>query len=521
MKSMRQTGASRARQRAIPSVVLTGVLALVTLMIAGCGNADPPIHRTGPIWTPSGSPTAVSLQDGSWPGFDVDAARSGINPDEKALTPTTVRGLRRFWSVSLPAVADSTPVLIPHLNLPNGTQRDVLYLTTKPGSLVALDASTGEQLWVANTQGPRYTTSSPLADAVRGLVYSYGLDGKLHQYKAATGQEVTGGGWPVLITTMPTTEKESSALNAANGYIYVATAGYPGDAPPYQGHIVAINPSDGASQVFNSLCSDLARVLTKGECPDNTAGIWSRAGAVVDPVTGYLFVTTGNGIYNADQGGHDWGDSVLELSADASRVIDSYTPTNFQALENGDTDLGSTSPALLPSIPQSHTPYLAVQVGKDGVLRLLDRQNLSGRGGPGHVGGELQTINAPGGCGVYGQPAVWTDPASGAIWLLVTNGCGTGGYQVVTASNGATTLQQKWAIRQGATSPVVAGGVLFAAAGGNLFALDPRNGHQLWSSTAASAGGSIGGIHWESPIVVGGRLYCMDENGRLTAYGLV
>lgn len=168
MKSMRQTGASRARQRAIPSVVLTGVLALVTLMIAGCGNADPPIHRTGPIWTPSGSPTAVSLQDGSWPGFDVDAARSGINPDEKALTPTTVRGLRRFWSVSLPAVADSTPVLIPHLNLPNGTQRDVLYLTTKPGSLVALDASTGEQLWVANTQGPRYTTSSPLADAVRG-----------------------------------------------------------------------------------------------------------------------------------------------------------------------------------------------------------------------------------------------------------------------------------------------------------------------------------------------------------------
>jgi len=520
MTNARRRGTHQARPGAMPAMALAGVLALLTLLVAGCGNADVPIHRTGPVWTPAGSPTAAPVRDGFWPGFDVDAARSGVNPDEQTLTSATVRGLHRLWSVTLPAVADSTPVLMTNLRLPDGTQRDVLYLTTKPGSLVALDAATGAELWVANTHGPRYTTSSPLADAARGVVYSYGLDGKVHQYNAATGQEIRGGGWPVLITTMPATEKESSSLNAANGYLYVTTAGYPGDAPPYQGHVVAINMTTGASHVFNSLCSDRAHVLAPGECPDNTSGIWSRAGVVVDPVTGSLFATTGNGSYNANQGGHDWGDSVLELSADASRVIDSYTPTNFQALDDGDTDLGSTSPALLPFIVKSQTPYLAVQVGKDGILRLLDRQNLSGQGGPGHVGGELQTINAPGGCGVFGQPAVWTDPASGAIWLFVTNGCGSGGYQVVTASDGTTTLEQKWGIRQGATSPVVAGGMLFAAAGGKLFALDPRTGQQLWTSASPSAGGSIGGIHWESPIVVGGRLYCSDENGRLISYGL-
>ena len=44
---------------------------------------------------------------------------------------------------------------------------------------------------------------------------------------------------------------------------------------------------------------------------------------------------------------------------------------------------------LLPEIPTSHTPYLAVQAGKEGLVRLLDRQNLSGQHGPGHVGGEL------------------------------------------------------------------------------------------------------------------------------------
>ena len=30
---------------------------------------------------------------------------------------------------------------------------------------------------------------------------------------------------------------------------------------------------------------------------------------------------------------------------------------------------------------------------------------------------------------------------------------------------------------------------------------------------------TIGGIHWESPIVANGVLYITDENSQLTAYG--
>ncbi len=501
--------------------LLLALLTVLLVVITGCGlDPETPAHRTAPIWTPAGSPIAALPEDGAWLGFDFDAARSGFNPNEKTITSATVGGLHRLWSISLPAVADSTPILVPHLSFPDDSQRDVLYLTTKSGGLVALDAATGSVLWEARTSGPRFTTSSPVADIAHDVIYSYGLDGKLHQYKATTGQETTGGGWPVLITTMPASEKGSSALNLANGYVYVTTAGYPGDAPPYQGHVVAIDTTDGTSHVFNSLCSHLTHVLAHNECSQNTSGIWARAGAVVDPITGNIFMTTGNGDYDANKGGHDWGDSVLELNTDATRLIDSYTPPNFQALQDGDTDLGSAAPALLPAIPNSLTPYLAVQVGKDGQLRLLDRQNLSGQGGPGHVGGALQTINAPGGCDTLTQPAVWTDPANGETWLFVTNGCATGGYQVVTAKDGTTRLKEVWEVKHRATSPIVAGGVLIAAAGGALFALDPHTGHQLWSSADASAGGNIGGIHWESPIVVDGRLYCADENGRLTAYGL-
>jgi hypothetical protein len=45
-------------------------------------------------------------------------------------------------------------------------------------------------------------------------------------------------------------------------------------------------------------------------------------------------------------------------------------------------------------------------------------------------------------------------------------------------------------------------------------------GHQLWSSGLSSYGGTVAGIHLESPIVVGRRLYCPDESGQLTAYSL-
>jgi len=34
------------------------------------------------------------------------------------------------------------------------------------------------------------------------------------------------------------------------------------------------------------------------------------------------------------------------------------------------------------------------------------------------------------------------------------------------------------------------------------------------------AGRTIGPVHWESPIVVNGWVYCSDENGQLTAYAL-
>jgi outer membrane protein assembly factor BamB len=452
-----------------------------------------------------------------WVRFGFDPARSGVNPEEKILKPETVGGLRRLWRSELPEVADSSPVLLHDLESPRGA-RDVLYATTKGGRLVALDAANGNILWSHRVSGPQITTSSPVVDPSRGLVYSYGLDGELHRYAATTGRELRREGWPIRITRMPATEKGSSALNIADGRIYATTSAYFGDVPPYQGHVVSIDESNSFPEVFNGLCSDLRRLLSDGECPSQGAGIWGRGGTTVDLATGNVFATTGNGPYSANTGGHDYGDSVLRLDSDDLRLLDSYTPETYRSLEEEDADLGSAAPALLPRLSESETPLLLVQGGKDEKLRLIDREDMSGAGGPGHVGGELQEIDSAG-CATFTQPVVWTDGGS-RVWVIVAGTCGIAAYRVSTDLGGATRLRLSWKTDDESTTPVLAGGVLFAATDGALLALDPRSGRHLWSSDQESAGGSIGGIHWESPIVVNGRLYISDESGAITAYGL-
>ena len=462
----------------------------------------------------------------NWTQFGFDSGATRNNPAETRLNTSTVARLQLAWRFRLPAIADSTPALLHGLTFPDGTRRDVLYLTTRTGGLVAVDADSGALLWSRSKPVPdpnKITTSSPYADAASGVVYSYGLDGRVHKYDAISGGEIRGGGWPITVTTMPLSEKESSALVAANGYLYVATASFGGDAPPYQGHLVVIDLARGTTHVFNTICSNRTHLLAPGECRDNGAGVWARPGVVIDPHTGNVWLTTGNGPYSADgPGGHDWGDSVIELSRDGAQLLDTYTPRKPNDLYTQDLDLGSSAPTLLPAIPASSTPYLLVQAGKEGVLRLLNRENLSGQGGPRHVGGELQTLDAPNHCPVLTQPAVWSDPVGGTVWIFVASECAIGGYQIHVSATGKPLMRLAWSAPFGATSPIVAGGVVFAATTGNkeIVALDPRTGRPLWTSLGRHAGGTIGYTHWENPIVVNGRLYCTDEDDELVAYGL-
>jgi hypothetical protein len=108
-------------------------------------------------------------------------------------------------------------------------------------------------------------------------------------------------------------------------------------------------------------------------------------------MNGRIYAATGNGQFDAAHGGDNYGDTLLSLGADLSSLLGSYTPTNYKQLQEGDTDLGSSSPGILPDQARSQTPYMIVEGGKDAILKLLNRAALPG------VGGELQLVDLPGG----------------------------------------------------------------------------------------------------------------------------
>ncbi len=454
--------------------------------------------------------------DFAWLAFNGGIDRSGVNHHETTIDSGNVHNLKRLWQVHLPDT-DSSPVFVPGIKTSKGT-KSLLFLNTKKGSLLALNAANGQQIWRRDHNGPQLTTSTPLIDPSHNYVYSYALDGKIHKYTTGSGREITSGGWPETMTLMPDDEKGGTAINIANGYLYMALGGYIGDGGHYQGHVVAVNLATGKKMVFNSLCSNIHELLgsdpnKSNYCADVQSAIWGRAGAVVDFKGGYVYVTTGNGNYNADKGGHDYADTVIKLNRDLSKVLDTYTPADYQQLQDDDADLGSAAPAILPVQSHSRTPYMLVQAGKDRKLRLINRNNMSGQHGPDHVGGQIRTVSLPRSCSVVSHPANWNDH-SGTTWIFVGTNCGFMAYKLTTDEGGYSRLQLAYQNDTDGSSPLLANDVLYLQGQHAIRAIDPTTGKILWQDN------QIGSLHWQSPLVINGHLYVIDNDGNFMAYSL-
>jgi hypothetical protein len=519
-----------------------------------------------PTSTPSATPSATSISIAAtsstydWLQFGGDPTHSENNTQESTLAPSNVANLQLLFRVSLPALADSSPVYLSDVNTSSGVH-DLVFINTIDGTVEALDAHTGAQVWLHRSTAPPCTTpqgygcltnATPAIDPNRQYIFGVGLDGYAHKYAVGTGAEITGSGWPELVTRKPSVDKLSANLSIAtarNGisYLYVTTASF-GDLGDYQANLTTINLSDGSQHVFNTLCSNLVDVhfaLTPGtpDCPVNGNGMWAKAGVVYDPDTDRIYIATGNSntatAFNPST--HNWGMSVLALSPNGTgsngNPLDSYTPSNWQQLNQLDHDIGSTVPAILPAPPNSAVRHLGVQSGKDGMLRLLNLDNLSGHDGPGYAGGEVSPpIPEPqGGLGtdlaeMKTAPAVWTNPSDGSTWIFVSSDSGIGALRVSTSATGTPQLQTMWEQPISGTSPLVANGVLYygtysseplpntSSFVGDLQALNPLTGGRLWHDP------NIGNLHWESPIVANSILYMTEggqhDGGKLAAYSL-
>ena len=410
-----------------------------------------------------------------WARFGYDPARHSSSPDA-TITAQNVGKLHRR-QVRLDGTVDSSPIYV----------AGKLVVTTTYGKTEALDPDSGRVLW--RFTPPAYgrlagsaqiTNATPAASTDRTAVYAAASDGRIRKLRLSDGKVL----WTTAITRDPTHEKITSSLNVSRGLVIATTGGYIGDAPPYQGHVVTMSERSGRiAHVWNSLCSDRHALIVPRTCASSDSAIWSRSGAAVDPANGTLVVATGNAPFN---GRTDWGDSVLVLSPDASRLLRHWTPVDQARLNVTDADLGSTSPALLDN-------GYAVQGGKDGKLRLLQLHRLPGVNAK--TGGELQTVATPGGVGLFSAPAIWK-----GSWAFVATDGGTEAWRLRGGR-----LHTVWSNRNGGTSPVVAGNLLYVAGSGSVRVYVPTSGRQV--ATLPS-----GAVHWQSPIVADGRVFMPEGN---------
>lgn len=192
------------------------------------------------------------------------------------------------------------------------------------------------------------------------------------------------------------------AINPVNHLLYLACAD-PGDIGPYNGWIL------GYSTVKNSAGNLTLKALFSVTPNGWAGGIWG--GPIAMDRHGNLYVETGNGTFEtrlvrAPYSGRlptdshnlrvpangDYGDAALKLTPDADtyqhadnpngfglHVSDYFVPKDENVLLRSDLDIGSSSPVLLPaSVGDAQHPHLMVINDKQGIIYLLDRNQMGG-----------------------------------------------------------------------------------------------------------------------------------------------
>ena len=253
--------------------------------------------------------------------------------------------------------------------------------------------------------------------------------------------------------------------------------------------------------------------------------------------TGNLYFITGNGTFDANTGGKDYGDSFVKISP-AGSVLDYFTPFDQSSLSASDLDLGSGGVLLLPDQSGAH-PHEMVSAGKSGTIYLVNRDNMGHYNAntnqviqslpgifPNTMGLNGGNFSSP----VYFNENVYFSPIAGPVQAFqLTNGLlstaptsqssevynARGGTMAISANGSANGIL--WTLQNGGTDPNVlpsAPGVLHAYAASNL-------GDELYNSSQAGSRDTLDSwFKFSLPVVANGQVFVASDS-ELTVYGLL
>ncbi|MBZ5574524.1 MAG: pyrrolo-quinoline quinone, partial [Acidobacteriia bacterium] len=239
---------------------------------------------------------------------------------------------------------------------------------------------------------------------------------------------------------------------------------------------------------------------------------------------------TGNGDFNVNTGGRDYGDSIVKLSPSGT-VVDYFTPYDQANLESQDLDLASAGPVLLVDQPGTF-PHLLITAAKGGTIYVVNRDNM----GHFNQGSDSQIVQSLVGILPHGtlEEGNFTAPAyfNGYVYFAAVNDY-LKAFQLTNGllSNGPTSRSVDLYPNRGGAFAVSANGntngIVWAVLDNNpssgvLFAYDATNlGNEFYDSNQAGSRDTLGvASKFSIPLVANGKVF-VGAQGQLVAYGLL
>ena len=532
----------------------------------GTGSCVVPVNSDSTV-TATFTPTVI-VSTGLFT-YHNDNARTGQNLNETILTWANVNQAQfgKKFSYPLDGIAYASPLYVANVSIPGQGVHNVVYVATEHDSVYAFDANglSPTPLWQVSFINPAAgittvpaadtgaccdiapeigITGTPVIDPTSGTLYEVAKtkEGpttyvqRLHALNITTGAEKFSG--PVVIqASVPgigngndgngnvpfnaLRQNQRPALLLNNGVVYIGFASH-GDQPPYHGWVLGYD------------AATLTQVMAYNDTANGDyGGIWQSGGGLAADAAGNIYFVTGNGTFDADSGGVDYGDSVEKISPGGS-VLDFFTPHDQATLAALDLDLGSGSALLLPDQSGAH-PHLLVTAGKNGTIYLIDQDNM-GHFNPTNDNQIVQSLvnifpNPAGSIGsgnfsvpVYFNGSVFFSPVGGTIQAFqLSNGLLStaptsqsavaysfpGGMFAISANGSTNGIL--WAVQRADQNP----GVLHA-----YKATDLRS--ELYSSDLAPGSRDTLDIaaKFNIPLVANGKVYVASVS-QLTIYGLL
>lgn len=547
--------------------------------------------------TVASSSTPTAAPD-DWVTWGYDQERTGWNKGESTLNKDNVSQMKLLWGtkVNQPvtnAVLSTLTAPLVVAGVPTSSGRkDLVIVLGANNNLFALDANNGKVVWQKSFPNelkplkadswlcPNTANATPTVDKQRGLVFFLTTDGKLHAVSVANGSERMepietvapfSRSWSLNLidnVVYTTSSRGCASLLDKNSPISMAstvTSPGRGGAPTTQAEPGSISAVDVGDLKHPSV----THFFTSG---GRTNGPWGRGGVAKTPKG--IVTQTADGPNDPAMG--DFGETVLELTPKATRLLDSFTPDSWADMNAHDLDFGSAGPIVFPF--KGHT--LVATSSKQAIVYLLDADSLGGKS-PDHstplyaspqIGNDDKQSIEPG-QGVWGSMAtyetpdghryiyapMWGPPSKFAPEFAHSYGAAPNGsimaFEVVENRNNIGLVPQWISTNMTVPDPpVAANGVVYAIqtgeqtlqirprppgsapAGGRgafniddanafratpvsnlvLYAFDAQTGKQLYSSGSTISDWT----HFSEPVVALGKVFVVTHDAHVYAFGL-